>query len=191
MKKFIILLAFVAMQTAVFAQSTWKVDKMHSSLKFTVTHLSVSDVDGVFSDFDVTITTTKPDFSDAQFALTAKVASINTGVSMRDDDLKSDKFFNAAVDPTITFTSTGITKTSPNHFKLSGNLTMHGITKPVSFNLWYRGTIVNPMSKSNDAGFQLTGTIDRTAFNIASGYPDAMISTNVIIKADGEFALAK
>jgi len=68
---------------------------------------------------------------------------------------------------------------------------MHGITKTVTMDLWYRGTIVNPMSKGNDAGFQLTGTIDRTAFNIASGYPDAMISDNVTIKADGEFAIAK
>lgn len=191
MKKIITLLAFVAMQSAVFAQGTWKVDKMHSSLKFTVTHLSVSDVDGVFKDFDATITTTKPDFSDAKFELVAQVASINTGVEYRDADLKSDKFFNATVNPTITFTSTGITKTSPNHFKLTGNLTMHGVTKPVSLDLWYRGTIVNPMSKSNDAGFQVTGTIDRTAFNIASGYPNAMISTDVIIKADGEFAAAK
>jgi len=191
MKKIIILLAFVTMQTAVFAQGIWKVDKMHSSLKFTVTHLAVSDVDGVFKDFDVTITTTKPDFSDAKFDLVAQVASINTGVDYRDNDLKSDKFFNAAVNPTLTFTSTGITKTTPNHFKLTGNLTMHGITKTVTMDLWYRGTIVNPMSKGNDAGFQLTGTIDRTAFNIASGYPDAMISDNVTIKADGEFAIAK
>jgi len=191
MKKIIILLAFVAMQTTVFAQGVWKVDKMHSSLKFTVTHLAVSDVDGVFKDFDVTITTNKPDFSDAKFDLVAQVASINTGVDYRDNDLKSDKFFNAAVNPTLTFTSTGITKTTPNHFKLTGNLTMHGITKTVTMDLWYRGTIVNPMSKGNDAGFQLTGTIDRTAFNIASGYPDAMISDNVTIKADGEFAIAK
>jgi len=191
MKKIITLLAFVAMQSAVFAQGTWKLDKMHSSLKFTVTHLSVSDVDGVFKDFDVTITTTKPDFSDAKFDLTAQVATINTGVDMRDADLKSDKFFNAAVNPTLTFTSTGITKTTPNHYKLTGNLTMHGITKPVTLDLWYRGTIINPMSKANDAGFQLTGTVDRTAFNIASGYPNAMISTDVVIKADGEFALAK
>ena len=191
MKKIIILLAFVAMQTAVFAQGVWKVDKMHSSLKFTVTHLAVSDVDGVFKDFDVTITTTKPDFSDAKFELVAQVASINTGVDYRDNDLKSDKFFNAPVNPTLTFTSTGITKTTPGHYKLTGNLTMHGITKTVTMDLWYRGTIVNPMSKGNDAGFQLTGTIDRTAFNIASGYPNAMISTDVVIKADGEFALAK
>jgi polyisoprenoid-binding protein YceI len=190
MKKIITLLAFVAMQTTVFAQGTWKVDKMHSSLKFTITHMSVSDVDGVFKDFDVTISTTKPDFSDAKFNLTANVASINTGVDMRDNDLKSDGYFNAAVDPTITFVSTGIVKTSTNHYKLSGNLTIHGITKPAAFDLWYRGTIVNPMSKANDAGFQLTGIVKRSDFNIGTA-PEAVLSNEVIIKADGEFALAK
>jgi polyisoprenoid-binding protein YceI len=191
MKKIIILLAIVLANTALFAQGTWTVDKMHSSLKFTVTHLSVSDVDGFFSDFDVTVTTTKADFSDAKFDLTAKVSSINTGVSMRDDDLKSDHFFNAAVDPTVTFVSTGISPSSPNHYTLTGNLTMHGITKAVTFTLWYRGTIVNPMSKANDAGFQLTGTVNRLDFDLASKYPDAMISNQVIIKADGEFKQAK
>ncbi|SDT47815.1 Polyisoprenoid-binding protein YceI [Mucilaginibacter mallensis] len=191
MKKIIILLAFVTMQTALFAQGTWKLDKMHSSLKFTVTHLSVSDVDGNFKDFDVTITTTKADFSDAKFNLTANVASINTDNDMRDADLKSDKFFNAAVNPTLTFVSTGITKTKPNHYKLTGNLTMHGVTKAVTMDLWYRGTIVNPMSKANDAGFQLTGIVKRTDFNLAASYPDAMISDEITIKADGEFGAAK
>jgi polyisoprenoid-binding protein YceI len=191
MKKIITLIAVVLVNTAVFAQTTWTVDKMHSSLKFTVTHLSVSDVDGVFSDFDAVITNSKPNFSDAKLTMTAKVASINTGVGMRDDDLKSDKFFNAAVDPTVSFVSTSIAPSKPNHYKLSGNLTMHGVTKPVVFDLWYRGTIVNPMSKANDAGFQLTGTVNRVDFGIASGYPDAMISTDVIIKADGEFKEVK
>ncbi len=191
MKKIIILLAFVTMQTALFAQGTWKLDKMHSSLKFTVTHLSVSDVDGNFKDFDVTITTTKADFSDAKFNLTANVASINTDNDMRDADLKSEKFFNAAVNPTLTFVSTGITKTKPNHYKLTGNLTIHGVTKVVTMDLWYRGTIVNPMSKANDAGFQLTGIVKRTDFNLAASYPDAMISDEITIKADGEFGAAK
>ncbi|WP_183579237.1 YceI family protein [Mucilaginibacter sp. X5P1] len=191
MKKIIILLAFVTMQTALFAQGTWKLDKMHSSLKFTVTHLSVSDVDGNFKDFDVTITTTKADFSDAKFNLTANVASINTDNDMRDADLKSEKFFNAAVNATLTFVSTGITKTKPNHYKLTGNLTIHGVTKVVTMDLWYRGTIVNPMSKANDAGFQLTGIVKRTDFNLAASYPDAMISDEITIKADGEFGAAK
>lgn len=191
MKKLILLTAAVLLQTAVFAQTTWKVDKAHSRLQFTVTHMAVSDVDGNFKDFDVTITTTKPDFSDAKFELTAQAASINTGNDMRDGDLKSDHFFNVAVNPTLTFTSTHITKTTANHYKLSGNLTIHGITKPVTMNLWYRGTILNPMSKANDAGFQLTGTISRTAFNIGSMYPNAVLSDDVIIKADGEFAAVK
>jgi polyisoprenoid-binding protein YceI len=190
MKKIITLLAIAAMSTAAFAQGTWKVDKMHSRLQFTVTHLSVSDVDGNFKDFDVTITTTKPDFSDAKFELTAQTASINTGVDMRDDDLRSDHFFNAAANPTIAFVSTGISKVSNGRYKLSGNLTMHGVTKAVTFDLWYRGTIVNPMSKANDAGFQLTGVVKRSDFNIAPKYPSAMISDDITIKADGEFKAA-
>src|ERR1700712_2635072 len=187
MKKLILLAAAVLFQTAVFAQTTWKVDKAHARLQFTVTHMSVSDVEGNFKDFDVTITSSKPDFSDAKFDLAASVASINTGNDMRDGDLKSDHFFNLAVDPTITFVSTKIVKTTANHYKLSGNLTIHGITKPFTFDLWYRGTIVNPMSKANDAGFQLTGTVTRRDFNIATKYPDGMVSDDVVIKADGEF----
>ena len=191
MKKLILLAAVVLAQTAVFAQTTWKVDKAHARFQFTVTHMSVSDVEGNFKDFDATITASKPDFSDAKFDFAASASSINTGNDMRDGDLKSDHFFNVAVDPTVTFTSTKIIKTTANHYKLSGNLTMHGITKAVTFDLWYRGTIVNPMSKANDAGFQLTGTITRTEFNLGSMYPNAILSDDVAIKADGEFAVAK
>jgi polyisoprenoid-binding protein YceI len=190
MKKIITLLAFIAIQTTVFAQGTWKVDKMHSRLQFTITHLAVSDVEGNFKDFDVTITTTKPDFSDAKFDLVAQTASVNTGVDMRDQDLRSDHFFNVAVNPTLTFTSTTITPTSPNHYKLTGSLTIHGITKTVTMDLWYRGTILNPMSKANDAGFQLTGVIKRSDFNIGGIYPAPILSDEVTIKADGEFKMA-
>lgn len=191
MKKIITLLAFVALQTAAFAQTTWNVDKAHSRLTFTVTHLSLSDVDGFFKDFDATITSVKPDFSDAKFQLTANVASINTDNDMRDGDLKSEKYFNVATFPTLTFTSTSITKTSPGHYKLTGNLTMHGVTKSVTMDLWYRGTIVNPMSKANDAGFKLTGTLKRSDFGIASSVPSAIVSDEIEIKADGEFSPAK
>jgi polyisoprenoid-binding protein YceI len=191
MKKLILLAAAVLFQTAVFAQTTWKVDKAHARFQFTVTHMSVSDVEGNFKDFDATITSSKSDFSDAKFDFTANAASINTGNDMRDGDLKSDHFFNVAVDPTVNFTSTKIVKTTPNHYKLTGNLTMHGITKLVTFDLWYRGTIVNPMSKANDAGFQLTGTVTRTEFNLGSMYPNAILSDDVAIKADAEFAVAK
>jgi polyisoprenoid-binding protein YceI len=170
--------------------TTWKNDKMHSKLKFTVTHLLVSDVDGLFKNFDVTITTSKPDFSDAIFELSADAASINTEVEMRDNDLKSANFFDVATYPKITFKSTSIQPDGQNKYKLTGNLTMHGVTKSVTMDLWYRGTTENPMNKQKDAGFKLTGTIKRSDFNIGSKMPSAVVSEEVEIKADGEFGKA-
>ena len=131
MKK-LLFAAFLLIQAATFAQTTWKNDKMHSKLTFTVTHLMVSDVDGLFKNFDVTITSAKPDFSDAVFQLTADAASINTDVEMRDNDLKSANYFDVAKYPTLTFKSTSITPNGKNRYKLAGDLTLHGVTKPVT-----------------------------------------------------------
>jgi polyisoprenoid-binding protein YceI len=186
---FFAVIAFV--QVSSFAQTnTWRNDKMHSKLTFTVTHLMVSDVDGLFKNFDVIITSSKADFSEAVFELKADVASINTEIDMRDNDLKSSGWFDAATYPFITFKSTSIKIDGKDKYKLTGNLTMHGVTKAVTMNLIYRGTIQNPMTKKDDAGFKLTGTIKRTDFNIGSKYPSAMVSDEVKIKADGEFAKA-
>src|SRR6201996_6575525 len=109
MKKIIALLAVAAFSTAAFAQTTWKVDKAHSRLQFTVTHMAVSDVDGSFKDFDATITAAKPDFSDAKFELVAKTASVNTENDQRDNHLKTAEFFDPANNPTLLFESTGAT----------------------------------------------------------------------------------
>jgi len=190
MKKTILLVTSVMLSIAAFAQSTWKNDPMHSKLGFTITHLSVSDVDGIFKEFTCTIVASKPDFSDAKFQLTVNIASINTDVEYRDKDLRSENYFDVAKFPTMTFTSTGITPVSTNHYKLTGNLTLHGVTKLVTMDLWYRGTITNPMSKKDDAGFKLSGTINRKDFGIAASAPNAMLSEEVTINANGEFAKA-
>ncbi|MDB5002449.1 MAG: polyisoprenoid-binding protein [Mucilaginibacter sp.] len=188
MKKIIFLLTATLLSvTAVSAQTTWKVDKAHSQLKFIITHLAVSDVEGVFKDFDVTIVTNQPDFSDAKFTLVVQTASVNTDVEKRDNDLRSANFFEVAKFSTITFTSTDITKTTPNHFKLKGNLTIHGVTKSVTMDLWYRGTIIKATSNAADAGFQLTGEIKRSDFNIGAKYSSPILSDEVQIKANGEF----
>jgi len=188
-----ILIALVAIlsQVSVYAQTTWNSDKAHSKLNFSVVHLGISDVEGLFKNFDASIKASKADFSDGVFELSADVNSINTEIDMRDTHLKSPDFFDAAKFPKLTFKSTSIKPNGKNKYILSGNLTMHGITKPVSLNLTYRGTIVHPMSKANVAGFQLTGTLLRKDFNLGSGYPAPMISDEVEIKADGEFAVAK
>jgi len=191
MKKTFILLAFALLNVAAFAQTTWKSDKYHSKLQFTITHLMVSDVDGEFKDFSATIVAASPDFSDAKFEMTANTASVNTGIDPRDNHLKTDAFFDVAKYPTMTFTSTGITKTSNSHYKLTGSLTLHGVTKSQTFDLWYRGTISNPMNKADDAGFQVTGVIKRSDFNIGSGFGSSTLSDEVAVKANGEFGKAK
>jgi polyisoprenoid-binding protein YceI len=190
MKKIVSILAVALLTiTAVSAQSTWKVDKYHSKLTFTITHLAVSDVEGIFKDFDVTIVTNKPDFSDAKFTLVAQTATVNTEIEKRDNHLKSEDFFNVAKYPTMTFTSTSIAKgTGANRYKLKGNLTLHGVTKPVVMDLWYRGTITNPSTKADDAGFQLTGELKRSDFGFGSKFGSPMLSDEVQIKANGEFS---
>lgn len=188
MKKTIILCAFALLSTVAFAQSTWKNDPMHSKLGFTITHLMVSDVDGIFKDFTCTIWASKPDFSDAKFQLTVTTASVNTDVDYRDKDLRGPNYFDVDKFPTMTFTSTGIRMVSANHYKLHGDLTLKGITKPVTMDLWYRGTITNPMSKKDDAGFKLTGAIKRSDFGFASQAGTTMLSDEITINANGEFA---
>lgn len=192
MKKARLILSVLVVTAALTAftnlSGVWKNDAPHSQLGFVVTHLGVSDVSGTFNDFVVTISSGKENFSDAVFELTAKVASIDTRVEARDNHLKSADFFDAEKYPTIHFKSTSIKKSGKNKFKLTGDLTMHGITKPVAMNLYYRGTVENPMSKKPTAGFQLSGTIKRSDFGIGSKFPAPMISDEVRILADGEFA---
>jgi polyisoprenoid-binding protein YceI len=187
MKKLTIILSAFILFASFATLNTWKSDKPHSQLTFTVTHLGISDVSGVFNDFDVTVVSSKPDFSDASFELTANVASIDTRVEARNNHLKSADFFDAAKFPTLSFKSTSLNNVSKDKYKLTGNLTMHGITKEVTLDLVYRGTTENPMNKTKTAGFQLTGQINRSDFKIGSGFPAAMISDEVKIKADGEF----
>jgi len=188
MKKASIFFAIAFLSTAAFAQSTWKNDPMHSKLGFTVTHLMVSDVDGIFKNFTCTIVASKPDFSDAKFQLTVNTASINTDVDYRDKDLRSSNYFDVDKYLAITYTSTGISKVSANHYKLTGNLTLKGVTKPVTMDLWYRGTITSPMSKKDDAGFKLTGVIKRSDFTFASQVGKTMLSDEIMINANGEVA---
>ncbi|RYG06499.1 MAG: polyisoprenoid-binding protein [Chitinophagaceae bacterium] len=188
MKKLLFLATTIVSLSAftIFAD-TWTNDPAHSQLAFTVTHLGVSDVSGTFNDFKVTVNSSKPDFSDATFELNAKVASINTRIDQRDGHLKSPDFFDAEKFPELTFKSTGLKAAGKDQYKLTGDLTLHGVTKPVTLDLLYRGTIENPMSKKPTAGFQLTGTIKRTDFGIGAKFPSAMVSDEVKIKADGEF----
>lgn len=186
MKKITFLVLLLAVSIGSFAQ-TWKSDKAHSQLKFDITHMGLSTVSGAFTDFDATVTASQADFSDAKFELTAQATSINTGIGQRDDHLRSADFFDVATNPTITFKSTSLKKVSGDKFQVTGDLTLHGVTKPVTLDLWYRGTAENPMSKKPTAGFRVTGSIKRSDFGIGTKFPAAMLGEEVAIFADGEF----
>lgn len=188
MKKItLILVAFISLTAFTRALSTWQNDKAHSQLGFTVTHLGLSEISGTFNDFDVTIKTNKDDFSDASFELTAKIASVDTRIDARDKHLRSADFFDAEKYPEMTYKSTSIIKESENKYLLTGDLNLHGIKKQVTMHLTYNGTIENAKSKKKTSGFQLTGVIKRSDFNVGPGFAEAMISDEVRIKADGEF----
>ncbi|PWK20256.1 polyisoprenoid-binding protein YceI [Arcicella aurantiaca] len=185
MKKIAILSLVMLASLSSFAQK-WNVDKSHSKIGFTVTHLLISEVDGNFKKFDATITSSKDDFSDAVFDLTADISSISTDNEMRDGHLKKPDMFDAEKFPTFTFKSTSIKKIDAKKFKLDGNLTLKGVTKPVSFDLTLSGIGKNMRTQKPIAGFKLTGTIKRTDFGVG-GMPDSVVSENIEVRAVGEF----
>jgi polyisoprenoid-binding protein YceI len=185
MKKITLSFATLLITVFAFAQN-WNADKNHSKLGFEVTHLLVTDVDGYFKSFDIALTSSKDDFTDAVVTVTADISSINTDNDYRDNDLKSDKYFDAAKFPTLNFKSTSMQKIDAKNYKLSGNLTLHGVTKPVVLNLTLNGSGINPMNKKPVAGFKIKGTIKRTDFGIGSATPSAIVSDDVDIIANVE-----
>ncbi|GEO11397.1 YceI family protein [Segetibacter aerophilus] len=142
----------------------WVIDKSHSNVKFSVTHLVVSEVEGNFKMFDGNMENAKNDFSDAKINFTVDVNSINTENEMRDKHLKSDDFFNAEKFPAMKFQSTSFTPAGGNKYKLAGNLTIRDVTKPVVFDVTFGGTALN-MGKTK-AGFKAKTTINRFDYNL-------------------------
>lgn len=151
---------------SVMAQKTkWTFDKVHSKIQFDVAHLVISEVTGQFQDYEGTVLADKADFSDAKIDFSIDVKSINTNDENRDGHLQSADFFDAAKYPKITFKSKSMTEAGKNQYKLTGDLTMHGVTKTVTFDVKYGGTVTDPYGNVK-AGFKITGVIDRTDFGL-------------------------
>jgi polyisoprenoid-binding protein YceI len=167
-KKFIStlsVLAFLFISIQSNAQLTkWTVDKSHSNVNFTVTHMTISEVEGTFKIFEGNVEHTKPDFSDAVISFQVDINSVNTENENRDKHLKSEDFFNAAQFPTMKFSSTSMKPLGNNKYQLSGNLTIRDITKPVVFDVSYGGTVNT--SRGRKSGFKAKTTINRFDYNL-------------------------
>lgn len=164
MKKlsFILCLIFVVNITA---QEIWKVDKAHSNINFSIGHYMISEITGDFGEFEIDVTADVA-FNDPTFMVSIATKSINTGVTRRDDHLRSDDFFAAETHPEMTFKSTTFEKTGDKTFSLIGDLTLHGITKLVTLEGSLNGIITDKRSEKLKAGLKLTGTINRKDFDI-------------------------
>jgi polyisoprenoid-binding protein YceI len=172
-----LLISFISIN----AQTKWNIDKAHSKVMFSVTHLVISEVTGEFKDFTGSIESSNPDFTDAKIDFSADVNSISTDNDMRDKHLKSDDFFNAGKFPQITFKGKSLKKVEGNNYKLTGDFTIRDVTKQVTLDVVYNGTIKDPYGNTK-AGFKIIGQIDRFDYNL---------KWNALIEAGGSAVVGK
>lgn len=188
MKKSVLLLSLLALPASLFAEATtYTVDPVHSSVNFKVRHF-VSKVKGNFGEFTGKIVLDPADLKSASAVGEIKVKSVNTNNEKRDGHLQSDDFFKADKNPVMTFKSTAWKAAgAPHTYEVTGDLTFAGVTKPVTIKLVAAGTAENPMTKSKVAGFEATGTLNRSDWGMT--YGKGMVGDEVEIEIQIEAAV--
>ena len=145
--------------------TTWVIDTIHSDVQFKIKHLVISNVTGSFKKFEGNIIKEGDDFNNAKVNFTIDVKSIDTNQAQRDGHLQSGDFFSADVYPEISFESTSFVNIKANDYKMIGNLTMKGVTKPVELNVEYGGSEDNGHGILKH-GFEITGIVNRIEFGM-------------------------
>ncbi|MBI5060143.1 YceI family protein [candidate division KSB1 bacterium] len=159
------LTAISALSLAAFAGS-WDVDQAHSKVGFTVTHMVISTVDGNFGMYTASVSYDEQYPSSLAFEAAIDASSVNTNNEKRDGHLKSPDFFDVANSPTITFKSTKTEVVSPGKFKVTGDLTMRGVTKSVVLDLSGLDKIIDTPWGTRKTAAVATGEINRHDFNL-------------------------
>lgn len=157
-KKLFLLLAVAGLGVELSYAGTYELDKAHSAINFSVTHLMVSQVPGSFNDYDARINFDPNDLAGSSIAATVRVASINTNHTERDKHLKSADFFDVEKFPKITFKTSAITGTG-DQYVLTGDLTMRGVTRKVSIPVTIMGPVQSPF------GFEALGITGQFKLN--------------------------
>lgn len=177
--------------TTVPAAGVWQIDQSHSDLRITARHLMVAKVRGTFTDFSGTIVVAEnPVDSTVEFE--AKAASVTTGTPDRDAHLRSADFLDAEQYPLVTFASTGLVPEGDD-WKLTGELTIRGVTKPVTFNMSFDGVMADPYGNTK-AGFTASGEISRQDWGLTWNVPleggGVLVSEKLKIEFDVEAGLS-
>ncbi|MGN6568352.1 MAG: YceI family protein [Flavipsychrobacter sp.] len=172
------------------ATTKWQMDPAHSEVQFKVRHMVVSNVTGSFGKFNAEVETEGEDITTAKVHFTADIDSISTNNEQRDTHLKSADFFDGATHPQLKFESTKIEKVSEHDYKMHGNITMRGTSKPITLNVEFGGIINDPWGNVR-AGFTVEGKLNRKDFGLNwSAVTEAghlVVSDEVRLHANAEF----
>jgi polyisoprenoid-binding protein YceI len=183
MKRLTLVTAILALAAplALAQTSTWKSDPAHSEVDFTILHLAVSHVHGRFGHVDATIAYNAADITKSTVTATIDITGVSTGEAARDNHLKTPDFFGTDTNPSATFTSTSVSKNADGTLGVAGNLTLHGVTKPVVLTVDGPTAPVSGMDHKKHVGFEASTTISRTAFGIGTKFPAAVLGDDVKI----------
>jgi len=172
----------------------WSLDPTHSEVQFKVKHLMISTVTGQFKKFEASVETEGNDFATAKINFSADIDSISTNNEQRDAHLKNADFFNSEKYPKLTFESEKLEKAGDDNYKLQGNLTMLGVTKPVTLNVELGGIVNDPWGNTR-AGFTIHGKINRKEFGMLFNHVTEtgglMLGEDININAAAEFVKEK
>jgi len=143
----------------------WSIDPTHSEIGFKVKHMMFTNVSGSFQKFDASIETEDDNFENAKIEFSGDVDSITTGNTDRDTHLLSPDFFDAEKFPKLTFSATSFKKQNEGEYELKGDLTLHGVTKPVKLDVEFGGLAKDPWGNLK-AGMSISGKINRKDWNL-------------------------
>jgi polyisoprenoid-binding protein YceI len=146
------------------SKTKWTLDPVHSEVTFKVKHMMITNVTGSLTDYTVEAQTEGDDFSKADVTFNGKLTSLNTGNEQRDAHLRSADFFEVEKNPEVTFKSTNFTKTG-DEIKLKGDLTIKGVTKPITLDVEFGGIGKDPWGNTK-AGFTISGKLNRKDFGL-------------------------
>jgi len=161
-----------------YVTGTWTIDPVHSEVSFVVRHMMVSKVRGRFDKFEGAIETA-PDPLQSTVTATVDLSSVNTGNETRDNHIRSEDFFHVEKHPTMTFRSTGIRAEGEN-FLLDGDLTLRGVSRPVTFFLEVNGFGPDPYGGTR-SGFSATTEINRNDWNVSYNGPIPGASSGMVL----------
>lgn len=183
-----VFLAALGIASTSEAAETYKIDKNHADLMFSIEHAGFSRKHGWFHDFEGVLQYDAASPQNSKVEVTVKTTSVDTALEARDKDLKSDKFLDDAKFPEMRFVSTGVVPGANQALRIEGNLTLHGVTKPIVLDAKLNKAGPNPFDKNPTLGFSATGNLKRSDFGITTYIP--MIGDVVEIAVEVEFRRA-